>query len=112
MLTAKTKITDCRLEPSDDTKMLVTVHNSSPVATAKNVSAVAKVGGTCLNGIDLSPNDRTFGTIPPRGSVTKEFVLKTERASVAKYTVVFDLKYDYEVPTHECERAEFVVVCD
>lgn len=112
MLVAKAKITDRQLEPTDNTDLIVTVYNSSPVATAKNVKATASLGNCGVDGVQLVPDDRDFGTIAPKGRSTREFNINTERAKVGKYKVLFNLRYDYDVPSHECEQEEFVVVED
>ena len=112
MLVAKAKITDCQLEPTDKTKLIVTVQNSSPVATANNVEAVASLQCGGAKGIQLSPKSRTFGSIPPKGKATQEFEICTNEANPNKYKVLFNMKYKYEVPTHECDSEEFVVVED
>lgn len=112
MLVAKAKITDRQLEPTDNTNLVVTIFNSSPFATAKNVKATLALGIGTSPGIQLVPDDRDFGTIPPNGRSTKEFNINTERAKAGRYKVLFNLKYDYDVPTHECEEEEFVVVPD
>jgi hypothetical protein len=82
------------------------------VATASNVKATASLGNGFANGMQLVPDDRDFGTIPPQGRVTREFNINTERAKVGKYKVLFSLKYDYNVASHECEEEEFCVVED
>ena len=112
MLVAKAKITDRQLEPTDNTNLIVTIYNSSPVATAKNVKATASLGNGCVDGMQLVPDDRDFGTIPPNGRSTREFNINTERAKAGNYKVQFNLKYAYDVPPHECEQEEFVVVED
>ena len=112
MLTVKAKITDRQLEPDDETKFIVTVHNGSPVATANDVIVSARLTNGACKGVGFRPEKLTFGEIPPRGRVTKEFQINTRNARPQNYLVKFDLKYDSSTPTHECDEEGFVVVPD
>jgi hypothetical protein len=112
MLVAKAKITDQQLEPDDETKLLVTVLNGSPAATAKDVRVTPRLDGGACNGIDLRPPALDFGTIAPQSRATKEFCLQTKGALPRDYKVKFDLKYDSTMPTHECDEECFTVVKD
>lgn len=112
MLTAKAKITDQQLEPDDETRFVVTVHNSSPVATANKVVVGARLNGAACTGVDLRPAHLDFGSIPPRSRVTKEFMLNTRKAPPRDYQVKFDMKYESATPTHECDEESFQVVPD
>ncbi len=112
MLVAKARISDRQLEPTDNSSLVVTVHNTNPVATAKAVKVSAALEGGPFPGIKLSPLDQDFGTIPPLGQVMREFNVNTERADQRKYQIKFNLKYDSSVPAHECDQEEFVVVPD
>jgi hypothetical protein len=112
MLVAKAKLTDRQLEPTDNTKLIVTVFNASPIATARNVKATAALANASVEGLQLVPDDRDFGTIEPNGRSTREFSVATERAKVGKHKVLLNLRYDYSVPSHECEQEEFDVVED
>lgn len=112
MLTVKAKITDRQLEPDDDTKFVVTAHNSSPVATAKDVVVTPRLDGGARSGVTLDPRCLTFGTIAPGGRATQEFSLTTKKASPRDYKVKFDLKFETSTPTHECDEEGFRVVPD
>lgn len=111
MLTAKAKIADQQLEPDDDSRFIVTVFNGSPAATAKEVKVSPRIDDGC-NGVNVSPPVLEFGTIPPNGRSTKEFMLQTKGAAPRDYKVKFDLKYDSTMPTHECDEECFTVVKD
>ena len=102
MLVTKTKITDCQLEPNDKTKLVVTVQNSSPVATANDVEAFATLQCGNVKGIQLLPKSKNFGSIPPKGSATQEFEICTTNANPNKYRVLFRMKYQSEVPANQC----------
>ena len=112
MLVAKARITDRQLEPTDNSSLIVTVHNTNPVATAKAVKVSAALEGGPHTGVKLTPADQDFGTIPPLGQAKREFNVNTERADQRKYQVRFNLMYDSSVPAHECDQEEFVVVPD
>ena len=112
MLTTTAKITDSRLEPTDQTRMVVTIENSNSAAIAKNVNATAALRGACVEGITLTPTELSFGSIPPRGKVVRELSISTERAAVAKYTVGFNLNYESELPAQECDQVQFQVLPD
>ena len=110
MLTAVSKITDCVLEPTDQTKLLVTLTNSHAKATAKNVAA--QIGFRCgkPKGFVLRPANNSFGDIAPKKSVTREFVVDTNGAIPSKkHDVSVSLSYDYLVRTAECEVISFNV---
>jgi hypothetical protein len=112
MLAAKARITDRQLEPSDNSNLIVTVHNTSPVASASGVEVSARLDGGPFPGIKLTPPDQDFGTIPPLGHSSREFSINTERAAPRKYQIQFILKYESSVPSHECDVEEFTVVPD
>jgi len=112
MLTVKSKITDRQLEPDDETKFVVTVFNSSPIATAKAVKVSGRLDGPACKGVEMRPGELDFGTIAPDSRVTKEFLLQTKGADARNYNVKFDLKFDSSTPTHECDEEEFKVVPD
>lgn len=112
MLTAKAKISDQQLEPDDETKFIVTVHNSSPVATANEVVVGARLDGAGCPGVDLRPKSVNFGSIPPQQRVTKGFLLNTRKAQPRDYQVNFDMKFESVTPTHECDQEGFTVVPD
>jgi hypothetical protein len=112
MLVAKARITDRQLEPTDNSSVIVTVHNTNPVATAKSVKVSAGLDGGPFPGIRLSPPDQDFGTIPPLGEAKREFNVNTERADQRKYQIRFNLMYESSVPAHECDQEEFAVVPD
>jgi hypothetical protein len=112
MLVAKARIADRQLEPTDNSSVVVTVHNTNPAATAQAVKVSASLEGGPLPGIKLTPQEQEFGTIPPLGQAKREFNLNTERAEQRKYQIKFNLMYDSSVPTHECDQEEFVVVPD
>ena len=110
MITAKSKITDCVLEPTDQTKFLVTLCNTHSQATARNVQACVSMKGGNPEGVELLPDDRCFGEIAPGHSVTKEFVIDTQRAKPCKrHDVQISLTYDYAMPAHECELVSFQI---
>jgi hypothetical protein len=99
-------------EPTDETELFITIQNTDPKATAKNVRATVAIKDGNGKGVALRPNDRDFGTIPPCDEVTKEFCIVTERAGVGEYGIQVQLSYDYSFPTSECETAKFVVQPD
>ena len=110
MLTTTSKITDCVLEPTDETKLLVTLTNSHSKATAKNVKANVRFRCGVPRGVVLRPSSNCFGDIPPKQSVTKEFHVGTKNAQPSKkHDVSVTLSYDYVVKASECEQVSFTV---
>jgi hypothetical protein len=85
----------------------------SPDANRRvNARPCRGVSASTACAIKLSPLDQDFGTIPPLGQVRREFNVNTERADQRKYQIKFNLMYDSNVPAHECDQEEFVVVPD
>lgn len=109
MLVARARISDRTLEPTDNTNLYVTLYNTSCFATAKDVKARVKLQGPSLDGIQLIPDDRSFGDIPPGKKVTKEFNINTERAGVGLYAALLDLEYEAAYKDSECDRITFCV---
>ena len=111
MLTTKAKMTDCQLEVTDKTKFVITITNTSPTATANNVVTKPRLQGSA-KGIELTPKQVNFGSIGPRGKITKEIEICTTNAVPNRYKVLFPLKYGCEIPKQECEQQFFDVVKD
>lgn len=113
ILTATATMTDCKLEPDDDTKYLVTIRNKSSFVTAKNVTAHIHLANGPAPGIEIVPNDRWFGDIEPGEKVEKEIMILTKRAEAPKkHQICYHLRFDASYNKCEGEVTEFEVKRD
>lgn len=113
MLSATATISDKHLEPTDSTRLTVTVTNNDAHSSAENVQATICLKGGDQPGLELLPDDRTFGTIAPCQSVTKEFAIITERAEAEKdHDVAVMLQFEVSHSIEELETISFRVECD
>lgn len=112
ILEATGRMTDNKLEPTDHTTYLVTIKNRSCKYTASNVTATIYLVGGPVDGITITPDDRFFGTILPKKSVTKEISILTERAPVASYKLGYHLNFNAAYDKCEGEETEFIVTVD
>jgi hypothetical protein len=115
MLVATAEMSDIRLEPTDETDYIITIENKSRLFTAEHVSAqisIAPERAGSLDGVDFIPDDRSFGTIPPSGSESREFKITTERACKGSYRVSIRLKYRAFVDESNCLITDFCVSKD
>tara|TARA_R110002095_G_scaffold149083_1_gene128865 strand:+ start:563 stop:922 length:360 start_codon:yes stop_codon:yes gene_type:complete len=112
ILTATASMTDCKLEPDDDTKYIVTIRNKSNCVTAKNVTAHIHLADGPTPGIEIVPDDRSFGDIGPGEKVQKEIMILTRRADTKKYKICYHVHFEASYEKCEGEVTEFEVVCD
>ncbi len=110
MLSATATISDNRLEPTDSTRLTVTVRNDDPEATADNVQTTVVLRGGDQPGLELLPDDRCFGSIRPCESVSKEFAIVTERAEPDRdHEVAILLSFDVSRTVEETDTICFRV---
>ena len=109
MLEASGQMLDTKLEPTDETTYLITVKNRSRLVTANGVMATIFLAGGPVDGIKITPDDRFFGTIPPRKSVTKEISILTERAPEGTQQLCYHLNFTASFEKCEGEQTEFTV---
>ncbi|QDU11898.1 hypothetical protein V202x_53230 [Gimesia aquarii] len=113
ILTATASMTDCTLEPDDDTKYIVTIRNRSECVTAKNVIATIGLVGGHVPGIEVVPDDRWFGDIPPGGKAQREIVILTKRApACSKQKICYHVHFEASYQQCEGEVTEFEIGCD
>lgn len=113
MLSTTARISDRQLEPTDSTRLTVTVTNDDPKVSAKNVQATICLKGGDQPGLELLPDDRTFGNIGPCKSVSKEFAIIAERAEPDKdHEVAVMLSFEASHAIEELEKVCFHVVND
>ncbi|MEO1527829.1 MAG: hypothetical protein AAFX06_20555 [Planctomycetota bacterium] len=109
---ASATMVDRRLEPTDETTYLITLKNKSNLYTAANVVATIGLVGGAVDGIKVTPDDRFFGTIPPKKSVTKEISILTERVDEGDYRLCYHLNFSAMYEKCEGEETTFEVVKD
>ena len=103
MLNVKSVITDCVLEPDDQTVLKVTVHNTHRTATACKVGAKLKLKCGPQRGVSLGPAQMSFGDVGPCKSVCKDFVITTKGAQPSrKHDVTVLLEYLMKSQESEC----------
>jgi hypothetical protein len=112
ILQASSKMVDNQLEVTDETTYLVTIKNCSDRYTANNVAATIFLVGGCVDGIKVIPDDRYFGTILPKKSVTKEIAIITERAPVGDHKLGYHLSFSAAFDKCEGEETDFTVTDD
>lgn len=112
ILEASGRMVDCKLEPTDETTYLITLKNHSSKYTANNVAATIYLVGGPVDGIKITPDDRFFGTIPPKKAVTKEVSILTERAPEGPHKLGYHLNFSAAFEKCEGEETEFVVKDD
>tara|TARA_R110002111_G_scaffold1157_1_gene8159 strand:+ start:18530 stop:18892 length:363 start_codon:yes stop_codon:yes gene_type:complete len=110
ILTATASMTDCKLEPDDDTKYIVTIRNKSNCVTAKNVTAQIHLADGPVPGIEIIPDDRSFGDIGPGEKVQKEIMIMTKRAPAnSKHKICYHVHFEASYEQCEGEVTEFVI---
>ena len=110
MLSATATISDKHLEPTDSTRLTVTISNNDSTATAENVQATICLKGGDQPGLELLPDDRSFGDIGPCESVSKEFAIITERATPeTEHDVNVVLSFNVSHQIDELETVSFRV---
>jgi hypothetical protein len=112
ILEASAHINDAKLEPTDNTLYLITIRNRSHTYTANNVTATIYLVGGPVDGITITPDDRFFGNILPKKTVTKEISINTERAPVGPYKVGYILNFTASFDKCEGEVTDFTVKPD
>ena len=111
-LVATGTIAEKNLEPTDETTYVITIKNRSRFFTANNVMAHIELVDSPVEGVKVTPDDRYFGDIKPRGTVSKEISIVTERAPVGDHQLSIKLSYSASISRQEIERTHFQISHD
>ncbi len=112
ILDVSARMVDTRLEGTDESTLLITVKNVSRFLTATNVSTTISVAGGPIDGLKITPDDRFFGTIPPRKSVTKEISILTERVEPQDAAICYHLNFNASFDKCEGDTTTFTISDD